>query len=264
MKPRISIVTISFNQVAYLKDCIESVLSQNYENLEYIIVDPGSTDGSRELIESYGDKVIKLFQKDSGPSNGLNLGFAKATGDIGYFLNSDDVVLPNSFCTVAAIYEKDPDIDVVMGCGFFIDEGGNKFKRIKTTGFSVNKYIYGAVSFIQQSVFFKMEAFRLVDGFNEANFTCWDGELLLDLAADGNTFHIINTNIGLFRIHSEGITGSGRLTAKYELDELRIFSKITGRDKNRIDKVISVFCKVSRVLSNPSVLFWKYFRYGRV
>ena len=94
---KISVVTISFNQAKYLRQCIDSVLNQNYQNIEYIIVDPGSTDGSRQIIESYGDRVIKIFEKDAGPADGLNMGFSRATGDIFYFINSDDYVLPGAF-----------------------------------------------------------------------------------------------------------------------------------------------------------------------
>ncbi|PMX34065.1 hypothetical protein C1Y26_29800 [Pseudomonas sp. MPR-R2A7] len=68
---KISIVTISFNQADYLKKCIDSVLSQHFNDLEYIVVDPGSTDGSREIIESYGDRLIKVFEKDTGAADGL-------------------------------------------------------------------------------------------------------------------------------------------------------------------------------------------------
>ena len=95
---KISVVTISYNQAEFLERCIESVLNQNYPNLEYIIVDPGSTDGSRDIIKRY-EKVFShiLLDPDNGPADGLNKGFAKATGDILYFINSDDVVLPDAF-----------------------------------------------------------------------------------------------------------------------------------------------------------------------
>ena len=85
---KISVVTISYNQAGYLKQCIDSVLNQDYPDIEYIIVDPGSTDGSREIIESYGDRVIKIFEPDTGPANGLNKGFHRATGDIFYFIKA--------------------------------------------------------------------------------------------------------------------------------------------------------------------------------
>ena len=73
---KISVVTISFNQAKFLRECIDSVLNQDYHEIEYIVVDPGSTDGSKKIIDSYGDKIIKYYEKDYGPADGLNKGFS--------------------------------------------------------------------------------------------------------------------------------------------------------------------------------------------
>jgi glycosyltransferase involved in cell wall biosynthesis len=260
---KISIVTISFNQCRYLKQCMDSVLDQRTMlsekgvELEYIVVDPGSTDGSRELIESYCQAVVKVFEKDAGPSNGLNNGFSKATGDIGCFLNSDDVFLPGCLSYVAEEFKNNSDLDVLMGDGYFIDEVGNKIKRVYATEFSARNYVYGAISFIQQSVFFKLDSFHNVGGFNEQNFTCWDGELFLDMAVAGCKFKVVRQSLGLFRLHDEGITGSGRLTEKYLLDSRRIFEKVVGRRVNSFDVFIRFYLKGRRLLRNP-VLFNKF------
>ena len=94
---KFSIVTISFNQAPYLETAIRSVLDQNYPDLEYIIVDPGSTDGSRDIIERFRSRFAKIiFEPDQGPGDGLNKGFAHATGDILGYLNSDDALLPGA------------------------------------------------------------------------------------------------------------------------------------------------------------------------
>ena len=101
---KISIVTISYNQEKYLRECIESILNQKDCELEYIVVDPGSTDGSRELIESYGDRILHVFERDNGPADGLNKGFAKATGDIYGFINSDDYLLPQALHHISQFF----------------------------------------------------------------------------------------------------------------------------------------------------------------
>ena len=94
---KISIVTLSFNQRAYLQEAIDSVLSQGYLDLEYIVVDPGSTDGSRDLIKSYGDRIAHcIFEPDRGAADGLNKGFERATGDVFGFLNADDLLFPGA------------------------------------------------------------------------------------------------------------------------------------------------------------------------
>ena len=103
-KPFFSIVTISFNQEIYLKNCIESILNQSFKDFEYIIQDPGSTDNSRSIINSYRhDSRIRIyFEEDNSPSDGLNKGFAKASGKFYLFLNSDDVLMQN---TLEVLYE---------------------------------------------------------------------------------------------------------------------------------------------------------------
>jgi len=94
---KFSIVTISYNQAQFLEKAILSVLNQEGVGLEYIVVDPGSTDGSREIIERYRDRFGHVvFEKDHGPADGLNKGFQYATGDVYGYLNSDDVLLPGT------------------------------------------------------------------------------------------------------------------------------------------------------------------------
>src|SRR5215469_3817006 len=102
---KITIVTLSFNQRDYLKEAIESIVGQHYPELEYIIVDPGSRDGSRELIEQFGSAVtIRLFEPDKGPADGLIKGFNLATGGIYGFINSDDALMPGALKRVADFF----------------------------------------------------------------------------------------------------------------------------------------------------------------
>ena len=89
--PKISIVTVSFNSAQYIEDGILSILEQGYPALEYIIVDGGSTDGTREIIDKYRDRITKIiYEPDNGPAEALNKGFKLATGEIMGWLNSDD------------------------------------------------------------------------------------------------------------------------------------------------------------------------------
>ncbi len=113
---KFSIVTISFNQGRFLERTIRSVIAQKGVDLEYIVVDPGSTDDSREIIERYRRDITRVvFEKDRGPADGLNKGFACASGEIYGYLNADDVFEPGALRRVAAYFERLPDVDVVCG-----------------------------------------------------------------------------------------------------------------------------------------------------
>jgi len=105
--PKISIVTPSFNSKGLITDTINSVLGQNYPNLEYIIIDGGSTDGTVQIIEQYSNKLSYWHsQKDGGQYDAINQGFAKSTGEIMCWLNADDMLLPNSLFVVAEVFEQ--------------------------------------------------------------------------------------------------------------------------------------------------------------
>ncbi|MGB3516902.1 MAG: glycosyltransferase family 2 protein [Elainellaceae cyanobacterium] len=110
--PKISIVTPSYNQVQFLEAAIQSVLNQNYPNLEYIIIDGGSTDGSLDVIRQYQDRLhYWCSEPDAGQYSAINKGFAQSTGDILAWLNSDDMYYPWAFKTVASIMSELPEVN---------------------------------------------------------------------------------------------------------------------------------------------------------
>ena len=246
---KISIVTISYNQVAYLKECIDSVLSQNIPLLEYIVVDPGSTDGSRDLIESYGSKIIKVFEKDNGPAQGLNHGFARSTGDILGFINADDYFLPNALSNVEKYFSMNGSKQFISGTGIRIVMNQGSIK-ITPTKLTITKFLYGACNIFQQGTFFPAFMYREVGGFNEKNFTCWDAELFGNFLKRGFCHEILNKELAVFRIHDASISGSGRLSRKYLEDHRRIFQKLSGRPFGWIDLIISIFLRAKKYLTN--------------
>ena len=120
---KVSIVTISFNQGRFLEACMESVLSQDCPLMEYIVVDPDSTDGSRAIIEKLSNRINKvILEPDNGPADGLNKGFKLANGDIFGYINADDVLVPGAIKKVLNIFSCRPNIDVLYGNGYQIDE----------------------------------------------------------------------------------------------------------------------------------------------
>ncbi len=257
--PKISVVTLSFNQARFLENTILSVVNQNYPNLEYIIVDPGSTDGSREIIRRYSNRISHMiFESDNGPADGLNKGFSNATGDILCYLNSDDIFLPDTFQTIVKYFFKMPSADVIYGNGYQLNAEDKFVKKIFSTSWSTKAYAYGACNVIQQATFLKASSFKSMTGFNPTNRTCWDGELLVDLALAGAEFKHIPEFLGGFRIYPDSITGSNRLRQQYISDSKQIFKKIIGKESNDYSMAAyRVFYRFCKYLNNPMATTYK-------
>lgn len=242
---KISIVTISYNQNKFLNKCIDSILGQKDENLEYIVVDAGSTDGSRETINKYSD-IIKIFESDNGPSDGLNKGFNIATGDIYGFINADDFLLPGSLNKIREIF-KTENTQIISGFGLCNEYGIDKV--IKPNRMTLNGLLYRDALIFQQSTFFMSSLFTQSKGFNVINRTCWDYELYVDMLAKGAEHKVINEMLGGFRIHSESITGSGGNSEAYRNDLDRIFLKYKKRNYGMMDIIITKLRVVLRKIA---------------
>ena len=129
--PCISIITPSYNQAAYLEATIKSVLDQGYPNLEYILLDGGSTDGSLEIIERYADKLTYwLSEPDDGQADAINKGLARASGEFVAWLNSDDIYLPGTLEQAAEAFKTDPNLGMLYGDLQSIDHDGTLFNTI--------------------------------------------------------------------------------------------------------------------------------------
>lgn len=229
--PSLSIVTISFNQQMFLEDCLQSVTSQQVADCEYIVVDPGSTDGSREVLARYADRIdVRILEPDDGPADGLNKGFAAATGEIFGYINADDRLLPGSLEHVQQVFATRPDVDVICGTIRIIDRQGHASPRTRTADrFDLARYAAGICTVGQQATFFRRRAFERAGGFNPENRITWDGELLVDMALAGARFMTTTKTLGDFRIYSESITGSNRHLERARREQERIADKIRAR-----------------------------------
>lgn len=249
--PRLTVVTISYNQVRFLEQAILSVLDQDYPDLEYIVVDPGSTDGSREIIDRYKHRLTRvIYELDQGPADGLNKGFTHATGEIFGFLNSDDILEPTSLSRVAQYFLTYPDVDVVSGHSWIIDAKGIVKRRFFSDRFSLRLAAYGASILSQPSTFFRSGVFRRVGGFNIENRSNWDGELFSDMMLAGARFSLTSEFWSRYRVHEEGITGSGKLYALHQLHRERMFRKIMGRESGCLDRVLEIGARYLRKVLN--------------
>lgn len=249
---KVSIITISLNQKNFIKKTIESVLNQDYKNIEYIIVDAGSTDGSRKIISSYENKIHKIiFEHDKGAADGLNKGFSIATGDIFYYLNSDDTLMPNAITTVVNKFNNNSNVDLVYGNALIIDNEDKRIKYFYSDKFNLNRALYGEVIIAQQAIFFKKALFNNTSKFNINNHICWDHELNIELFMNCVENLKIKDFIGCFRVHNNSITNSVNIKTKVFDEQRKIFFKYKNRQFKKYDNLIKFFFKIYRKILNP-------------
>lgn len=261
---KFSVVTISYNQAPFLERAILSVLSQTGVEFEYIVVDPGSQDGSRDIIERYRERLDQIvFDPDQGPADGLNKGFALATGDIFCYLNADDTFEPGALATVAAFLDSHPEFDVVCGHAWIVDSCDQRLRRVWSEPFRRWFVAYGAAVQIQPSTFIRRPAFLRTAGFNIANRSNWDGELLLDLYLTGARIGIVDAFLSTYRLHPVSITSSGRLDAQIRAYQEQVFERLCGRQKTTADRFIGLGFRMVKHLLNPQATVERL-RFGRI
>ncbi len=249
---KVSIVTISYNQAEFLERAIRSVIEQNYDDIEYIVVDPGSTDGSREIIEQYQDCITTVItEPDKCAPDGLNKAFDNATGDIFAYINADDAFLPGTVNAAVHAFKYKPSVDVVVGHGYICDAEGKISRRFRSAPFSAWRFAYGAATVMQQSTFFKRSAYLSTGGFNIHNKTSWDAELLLQMGLNGAKIQIVKGYWSVFTIHETSISGSQRLAEESLVNHQRYFRMVMNREPNRLDMLWQRVAWIQRWLLDP-------------
>ena len=250
--PRVSVVTPSYNQGQFIEETIRSVLLQGYPNLEYIIMDGGSTDGSVEIIRRYEDRLAYWSsESDRGASAALNRGFRHATGEILGFLNSDDFYLPGCLSRIASEFQSHPIAEVVSGNGYFAGPSGELARPIYSDKWCLRRFAYGACVIIQQATFFRRKVFEKAGGFNEDYMTIWDAELWAGLALAGAHFHRFDDFLAAFRLHGDSISGGSPVRTRSRLDLGRIFEKIMGRPRSTRDRIYGIAYRLLKFCRHP-------------
>jgi len=191
--PLVSIITPSFNQVAYLEQTIESALGQDYPHLEYILVDGGSTDGSLAIIEKYAEKLAWwVSEKDNGQAEAINKGLARAKGEIVAWLNSDDVYLPGAISGVARVFEENPDVVLVYGNMLAVNENGETINLFKYKQLNLEDLLCFQI-IGQPAVFFRRDALERAGYLDPTYHYLLDHHLWLRIASQGRMLHVDET-----------------------------------------------------------------------
>jgi glycosyltransferase involved in cell wall biosynthesis len=220
--PRISIVTPSFNQGRFLERTILSVINQNYPNLEYIIIDGGSTDGSREIIKKYVNYLTYwTSRKDGGQSEAINNGFKRSTGDVLAWLNSDDVYLPGTLNAVGRLFEADRLTGVFYGNLVHIDEHDNLINMIKDIPFNKRAFLYWGNDINQSAAFFRRTPFFEIDMLREHLHYGMDYDLWFRMIRADVKFVYVPSLLAAARIHSGAKTVQDSKSARCAILSLK-------------------------------------------
>jgi len=201
--PRISIVVPSYNQARFIGDTLESIVQQHYPNLELIVIDGASTDGSQAVIERYLEYIAHyVSEPDKGQTDAINKGMDFASGDILAWLNSDDCLVPGTLFHIVATFRKEPRVDVIYGHRILIDEQGRDIGRWVLPGH--NEFLLSYADFVpQETMYWKRELWNKIGGHLDHSFQfAMDWDLIAKFIEAGAHFKLTPMFLGQFRLHS--------------------------------------------------------------
>lgn len=256
---RISVITVCYNMAEYIEQTIVSVLSQNYANLEYIIIDGASTDGTKDIIEKYRDKLAYyISEPDNGMYDAINKGFSKATGDVIAWLNADDSYFPWTLATVSKVFSDYPETQWLGGKYAFLDEEGllsNVFPKtsIRSRSDIANGWCREGVlgPLQQESMFWRRELYIKAGGLDVTYRYAGDFELWMRFALYSELAKI-DIPLASFRKRKSSLSKAGR--DKYQKE---IEAAIAGK-RNKPNILWDLFA-----YSNLMVQFLRFFRIRR-
>jgi len=201
--PKFSIVTVTLNAVLYIEKCLISVVSQNCANVEYVVIDGGSADGTLELLQRYREHIDCLVsESDRGLYHAMNKGIRAATGDFIYFLNSDDYFCDSAILAdVAEIIQADPSLDLVYG-DVLVEQGGTLVRQAQVP--QLDRESLCRQGFCHQALFARRDVLLRTGGFSEDCRIVADGDWLARALASGVKCRHIDRVVAT--IGSEGLS----------------------------------------------------------
>jgi glycosyltransferase involved in cell wall biosynthesis len=264
--PKISVITPSYNQGHFIEETIQSILNQGYSNLEYIIIDGGSTDNTVEIIKKYEKKISYwVSEKDSGQSEAVNKGFRKATGDIICWINSDDILMPGSLNKVASSFTQHPDWQIVKGYTVVIDVNSNilyNLFMLPQKKWYARKGIYYIA---QPSLFWRRSVLDKIGLLREEFHSSMDQEFMIRMFENNLKIGQVNKILAGFRLHETSKTflrdnqKVGLKEKQQKADDTRIISQLHGAEYMQKPKFIfKTFYRLEKLIRGVylrSILF---------
>jgi glycosyltransferase involved in cell wall biosynthesis len=210
--PLITIVTPSFNQGQFIEDTILSVLNQTYKNIQYIVVDGGSTDCSLEVINRYSHRIdLIISEKDNGQTDAINKGFKLSKGELVGWINSDDLLYPDCVEKIVELYQKNNDGVIFYGSyNDKIDKNGNKLITYQKVIPNRNYLLNSNYDVIQPASFYRADIVKKINYLNDSINYCMDLDLWLRLLKYGLIYAFNEKPLSAFRVWEETKTKKGR------------------------------------------------------
>jgi len=210
MYPKISVITPSYNQAQFLEQTIQSVIGQNYPNLEYIIVDGGSTDGSPAIIKKYEAFLTWwVSEKDDGQAHAINKGLQRCTGDIICWINSDDLYLPNTLHTVAQHFTNHEPLLLLGNCILFEQDRPRAVQGTDVVSYETKFDLKLFDYVVQPSTFWSRAVLQSIGLLHQELHYTFDWEWFLRAKSGGIPFKPVNTIFSMYRFHSTHKSGAG-------------------------------------------------------
>ena len=218
--PRITVVTPSYNQADFLEETIRSVLLQNYPNLEYIVIDGGSTDKSVSVIKKYADFLTAwVSEPDKGQTDAINRGFRRSTGAIMGWLNSDDILLSDALLHIAQAFIDDSALMVVCGFRQYIDSESHPILN-SILGLPGKYQLQRRNVVAQETVYWRREVWEKLGELDERYHFAMDYEYWQRMLAAGYRFKLLPHYIGGFRQHEQSKTYVAQPVHREDLNRL--------------------------------------------
>jgi Glycosyl transferase family 2 len=256
--PLMAIATPTRNYRRFLRTTIESVLSQSYPHLAYHVQDGNSTDGTVELLGSYGSRFSWRSEQDGGQTEAINRAFATLDGDIMGYLNSDDALLPGTLFYVGRAFENRPDIDLLYGHRVFIDSEDLEVGRAVLPPHDP-RAIYWADYIPQETLFWRRRVWDAVGPFDETFSYAFDWDFILRAQAAGFKFLRVPRFLACFRVHDAQKTAVLYETGRQEMQRLR--KRYLGREPGQREILRAISPYLARQFAVHHLYKWNVIRH---
>ncbi|MEM6890206.1 MAG: glycosyltransferase [Pseudomonadota bacterium] len=208
-QPLVSIVMPTRNHAQFIRESIDSILDQTYPNIELLVLDGCSTDGTVEILKSYGEQIRWISEPDNGQTDAINKGLAQLGGDIQAYLNSDDILLPDAVEKAISHFNEHPACDMLYGRADYIDIAGNVTGEYATDDYSFDRLMLDNC-ICQPATFWRRRIYQKIGPFDETMQTAMDYEYWLRMASLGGIIEYTHEKLAQSRLHEDAKTLSMR------------------------------------------------------